>query len=163
MPERIKMKKKVVGTTLFPNFDLTHPSALNKIDIAKVMYESYKDTIDYENDTIDDLVMDILNIESGLYGKYLDDASFIAIKDGEIIGGIFITDFKGEATITYNFTDRKYRNQGVSTTLIQYVENELYDKGYEDIHIYLSLENQAAYNLYQSVGFEKEHMKTQII
>lgn len=163
MPDRIKMKKRLVRIDESPDFKVIHPNEVDKVDIASVMYEAYKDTVDYEDDTIDDLVMDILNIERGLYGKYLPEASFLAIFKQRVIGGIFLCDFKNEATITYNFTQKKYRNMGVSSTLIQLAENVLFDKGYDDIHLYVSLENQSAFNLYQSLGFEKEEIETEII
>lgn len=155
MPTRIKMKKVLEEERFADSKNLCPMSLPDKVDVAGAMYDAYEGTIDYEEDTIDDFCHEILYVYSNLYGEYLPEASFVYMVDGEIAGGIFLCDYRGEPTITYNFTKKKFQRRGIATRLLENVEKALMDLGYNELYLYLSLENTPAYNLYDRFGFSE--------
>ncbi len=154
MTTKIKLRKEL-GSNIIIGQDFVRLSEIDEKEIAELMYNSYLDTVDYENDTKKNFFDEIQNIKGNLYGVFSDEASLGIIKDGKLISGMFIAIFKDSPTITYQFTNPAYRNYGYARKLIEAADNILYKMGYKYMDLYLSLENVPAYNLYDSLSFEE--------
>lgn len=150
---RIKMMKKVFENEL-SDFHFVEKIDYSKKDqIAKVMYDAYKHSPDYENDTVESFMNEIDNLQKGLYGDLIDQACLCVKSNGNIIAGIFVCDFKGEATMTYCFTRPDFQGRGIAESLIKYAENELYKLSYKKFYLYLTLSNSEAFSLFDALGF----------
>lgn len=97
------------------------------------------------------------------YKNYInrDDAKiFVATKDNEIMGYIFIlvNDFKGteenNAKIDALFVKKEYRNKGVATKLVNTAKDWIKSKGINAIIIGVTYNNEIAKKLYYKMGFE---------
>lgn len=155
MKDRIKMKKNIYESTIEHSELISLIGLAKAEDIAEAMYDAYLDTTDYENDKVEDFLAEIKNFKNGLYGKALETASLCIANSSEILTGLFVADFKGQATLTYSFTKKAYQNQGLAKILINACENELIKLGYKDLYVYINLENIPAFNLFESLGFQE--------
>lgn len=152
---RMKMVKEVFQNDL-SDFILIEKVDFNEKDqLAKTMFDAYKYSPDYENDTVDDFKMEIDNLKEGLYGDIIEDACLCIRYQGQIVSAIFLCDFRGEATVTYCCTQRAYQGGGLAEALIKKAENELYKKGYKEFYTYLTLTNKDAFALFDSLGFSE--------
>ena len=150
---RIKMVREIFENDL-NDFDFIEQINFKDADLlAEAMYKAYKDTPDYENDSVEDFRNELKRMKANLYGKLIPEACLYVKAKEEIIAAIFVCDFRGEATMTYCFTNPEYRDRGVGQGLINYAENELKKLGYKHFYLYLTLANKLAYNLFESLGF----------
>lgn len=155
MSDIIRMKKSIFENVVEKISLISQIKDANKHEVAKSMYDAYKNAIEYENDTVEDFLEEITNVENGLYGTYLDKPSLCIKKGEEVLAGLFVTDFKGDATLTYTFTKEEYQNLGMAIDLIKTSENILVKLGYSELYLYLNLANIPAFNLFESLGFEE--------
>lgn len=153
MTQRIKMAKNIFKSELDNTKHFLNPKKVDKNLLAQAMYNAYKCSIDYENDTIEDFKQELQNLFNNVYGKYIEEASFCVGNSNVIIAAVFFADFKGEPTLTYCFSNTEYRENGLAQNLIKKSENKLVDLGYKKSYLYLTLENIEAYNLFESLGY----------
>lgn len=162
MATRVKMRKTIVSTEYEYPVDFTVIEESMKEDLTKAMYASYKSSVDYEGDTMEDFREDIELIFRGLYGKFIQEASNVIREEGEIASGLFVCDFKGEPTVTYHFTVEEHQNKAYAKLLLHKAEEVLHAMGYEHMYLYLNLDNINAYNLYDSMGFDEVPIKSDV-
>ena len=156
---RVKMYKEIFYNEL-DNFHFVEPMNFDEEDsIAEAMFDAYKNAPDYENDTLEDFKSELQNIKSNLYGNVIEEASLCVKRSEGIIAGIFVADFKNEATMTYCFTKKEYQGRGLAESLIKASENKLKELGYDKFYLYLTLSNQGAYNLFDALGFVETEIK----
>ena len=155
MARKIKLYKEIYNNILNDE-NFVRLSEFTDLEIAEALLESYKDSVDYENDELKDFLIEISNIKKGLYGKYYEDLSIGIKKNGKLVSGLFVVIFRGEPTITYQFTIPEYRNLGLARENILKVENILIKKGYKYLYTYLTITNIPAYNLYDSLNYIEE-------
>lgn len=152
MAKRIRMVKFLDS---YPPVDhLVQPVEKDRIrEIAQIMLDSYIDTPDYEGESLNDTIKEISMVFRGYYGEFLQNASFVALNDeDEIVSGLFVCEFKGDATLTYLFTRKDSLGQGYATSLIHTTETALLELGYEKMYLFVSEANQPALKLYEHLG-----------
>ena len=153
MAQRIKMIKFL---DTFPTSDHDiRPVDKERIrEIAEVMLETYRDTADYEGESLNDTIKEISMVFRGYYGTLLEDASFLLFdEDDRIASCLFVCEFKKEATITYLFTRKDQVGKGYAKELIQAAENALQEAGYDRIALFVSKANEPALSLYLKLRF----------
>lgn len=150
---RIKMKKDLNDV----KFKLTNAVEidLNRLpEIAGLLLEAYRNTPDYEEDSLEETIEELNRLKNGSYGKFLYDHSYmITDEDNKIISVIFLTDFKDEATVTYLFTDPHHKGKGYATDLLETSFHSLFTDGKKEIFLYVTNSNIPAISLYKSLGF----------
>lgn len=153
MAERIKMIKYLDPYST-PDYDIRPVDTEQIRDIAKMMYEAYVDTPDYEGETVNDLSKELSMVFRGYFGTYLSEASLVLYDDDETPASfLFVCAYKNEPTITYLFTRKDQTGKGYALALMQAAENILLDLGYDRIALYVSKANLPALKLYLKHGF----------
>ena len=160
---RVKMVKNIFPIDLNDDQLVERINFSDRLELASAMFDAYEASPDYEEDSLEDFENEINHLETSLYGPVISEAS-LCIKKGKIIlAGIFVCDFKGEATITYTFTRKEYQGQGLAERLIRRAENTLYQLGYKELYLYLTLENHDGFALFDTLGFEETSMDSKIV
>lgn len=160
MSKRIRMCLRLKDTSYtYPkSFVLADEVSLEAI--AEAMMDAYRDSVDYEGETLDDTLEELENVMSGYYGEFISEASFV-IMDKEVVQAcVLICLYRDEPTITYNFTRQSAQRMGYQTLLIGRAAEILYDKGYHSLYLYMHTENKGAYRLYQSLDFQEVPLTT---
>ena len=160
MSKRIRMGLRLKDTSY------TYPKSFILVDevsldaLAEAMLDSYVGTVDYEGETFDETLVELDRVISGDYGEFLSEVSFVIMEEEEVQACILICPYRGEPTITYNFTRKSAQRMGYQTLLIGRSAEILYEKGYHTLYLYVHLENKGALRLYESLGFEEVPLTT---
>jgi GNAT superfamily N-acetyltransferase len=125
--------------------------------LGSLMLNSYKGTIDYEGETLEDAISEIQTTLNGKYGTFLEDCSFLAENNENAISAIIITWFEEirNPLLSFLITHPKYRNQGLGTYLLKKSINALMDNGYHELYLAVTDGNRPAQHLFKKVGFQE--------
>lgn len=122
--------------------------------VAKTMFEAYLGTVDQQEDSYEEALVEVMNIFNDGYGKFIYDASFIVEKDNEAASVILINIYEGKPLVTEIFTVRDCCKQGMAGELLRASMNALYRMGYKELVLYVKRENINAIKLYEKIGFK---------
>ena len=128
---------------------------LNDIDpLARLMLESYRGTIDYHDETIDDARKELQKIFDGENGPLIEDCSYVIEEKNTIISATIIILFNkiDKPLLSFSMTHPSYKNQGYSTDLIKHSINSLIENGYDELFLVVTEGNEPAQHLYEKLG-----------
>lgn len=156
MVKRIKMS--IPLTEQVKNY----PTAMIPVDaaylpgMAEALLDAYQDTVDYEGESYEDALEELSQVLLGRYGPLMQEASWLILDNlGDVAAGVLVCLFQEEPTITYTFTRKTHRRKGYATLLLNKAQDTLYDLGYDNLSLYVTLENKEALNLYECLGFRE--------
>ena len=88
-----------------------------------------------------------------------DARYYVAEADGEVVGGCGVLMIAGEGDITNVVIDKKYRNQGIGTKMLQYLIEDGYQNGLTAFTLEVRVSNQNAIHVYEKLGFFSEGIR----
>lgn len=153
MKQRKIMKMSLREQKLLRNFNFREISTDDAIPLGRLFYESYKDTIDYENESEYEFITEITKTFDGQYGPCLFDCSFVIEENLIPVAASIITLFKGVPLLAYTVTNPNYQNKGYSTFLIKKSINKLKSDGYKNLYLVVTIGNKSAMHIYKKLGF----------
>lgn len=130
---------------------------INKDDVLQLgmlMLESYRETIDYEGESVEDAILEVEGTFYGKYGPFLRECS-VLIEEGGCIASACLVVYSGEMRaplITYVMTHPGFQGQGMATFLLKVSMNELLKRGYTEVYLVVTAGNPAQ-KLYEEMGF----------
>jgi predicted GNAT family acetyltransferase len=134
--------------------DLTIVSNEATSALARLMDVSYRGTIDYEGETLEQCEAEIRGTIEGKYGQFLSEASFCVLTDDKIVSACLITLWKNQPLIAFSMTDPEFQGQGLAKKLILNSMNVLAHNAYKVLYLVVTNGNTAAQNLYRKIGFK---------
>ncbi|MHB8072334.1 GNAT family N-acetyltransferase [Desulfosporosinus fructosivorans] len=152
--KRAKMYYKLSSQTLTSKYDFKFIDIDDVIELATVMLDSLKDTCEDRGETLGDVIEEIESVIGGSFAPFISEASYRIIQNEETAAAIMISYYEGYPLISEIFTNKKYQNSGMASSLIKKSVNSLLDMGYKDLILNVDIENIAAVNLYRKIGFE---------
>ena len=161
---KIKLKKILLSSEICIRneipFTITPISNYTIEEMAEVFLDAYKDTLDYDGESINETNNEIGNIIRGDYGEIITSASgCIKIKE-KLASIIFITkkslneELDMISFIPYIVTKKEVIRQGFAKALIINGLQQLIKSNYKICELSVSEGNKHAYELYISLGFE---------
>ena len=88
-----------------------------------------------------------------------DAGYYVAEKNGQVIGGCGVLMAAGEGNITNVVVDKKERNKGIGTKMLQYLIEDGYKKGLQAFTLEVRISNAAAIHVYEKLGFFSEGIR----
>lgn len=131
--------------------------AINQEDseaLGKLMDLSYKDTIDWEGETLEQCTKEMHDTLIGKYGPLISQASFLIIYENQIVSAILITEWKGVPLIAYTMTDKKFLGRGLAKHLLGKSISALSKLKWKELFLVVTEGNTSAEKLYRKVGFK---------
>lgn len=127
------------------------------LGLGSLMLNSYKGTIDYEGETLDDAISEIEATFNGKYGIFLEDCSFLSEDNGTMVSAIIITWFEEirAPLLCFSVTHPDCKNQGFGTYLLNKSINALLEKGYHELYLVVTDGNRPAQHLFKKAGFRE--------
>lgn len=160
MPKRIRMSLRL-SPEVFDFPETIIPADSDRLDqIASCFLDAYEGTVDYEGENLQQTKDELRRVYTGYYGQFMEDASFLLFEDDNVQAGLLTCLYRGEPTITYTFTRKSKQRLGYATLLIGLACQVLYKKGYHSLFLYVTIENNDALRLYESLGFEEVPLTT---
>lgn len=129
--------------------ELKVPSKADVDDLAQLMLDAYRGTIDYDGESIDEAKAELTD--------YLESSprlasSYVAMVDGTMAGAILLATWSGEPLVSYVMTRPEYKNQGLGTALLQASLRALRHEGEERVHAFITDGNTASEALFRGAG-----------
>jgi len=153
MIKRVGMIYKLISqkSEEFYTFDMINTDDIN--DLAISMLDAFRDTEDFNGETLENLDEKIHGIVESNFGIFIPNASFQIKRNIEIASAILISLYEGKPLVSELFTRKKYMNLGMATSLLKKSINVLLSLGYENLILYVHPRNIGAVNLYKKIGF----------
>ncbi|WP_312654241.1 GNAT family N-acetyltransferase [Proteiniclasticum sp.] len=160
MPKRIRMSLRLSDEPMVFSHELV-PAEFSYLEVmADAFLDAYRDTVDYEGETLTQTIDEITRVYRGCYGPFMQDSSFLLMENDQVSAGVLVCLYRDEPTITYTFTRKKDQRLGYATLLINRAAFELYKKGFHSLYLYVTVENTDALRLYESMGFTEVPITT---
>jgi len=86
-------------------------------------------------------------------GRFMPDASYVALEGDRIVGAILVTEWMGMPLVAELGVAKARRGQGVGRSLLEAVMNRLAGLDQPRLALYVTLGNDPAVSLYRSLGF----------
>jgi GNAT superfamily N-acetyltransferase len=134
------------------------PRAVTEADVpalGRLMLDSYRGTVDYEGEELEDAVAEIGKTLGGGYGRLLADCSPCIEFDGGIASACLVTliEDKDLPFLAFSMTRPESQGRGMAGFLIQTAGNRLLDRGYKELVLVVTKDNERAVRLYERAGF----------
>lgn len=85
-------------------------ASIDDVDaLTELMDESYRSTIDFEGETLQQCADEIRGVLCGKYGPRISEASFVAVVDDEIASACLVILWKGKPLIAYTMTSPRFQ------------------------------------------------------
>ncbi|MEP6843025.1 MAG: GNAT family N-acetyltransferase [Pseudolysinimonas sp.] len=122
-------------------------------EIAHIMVDGYRGTIDFEDETDDDALDELRGAVAGSNGEPIRGAWLVArTADGVAAAAIATIRWQGMPFISYVFTADASKRQGYAGALIQQVASALQSAGETELVLFVTVGNPAR-SLYERLGF----------
>ena len=124
--------------------------------LASLMLAAYKETIDYDGETLEDALFQIRGVFQGKFGVFQDLSSFAIEEEGRFLSAIIITLWQGSPLVAFSMTRPEFKNNGMATFLLKSSINALLTFGQKELFLMVTDGNEPAQRLCEKVGFQPE-------
>jgi len=123
--------------------------------LAQLMDDAYRGTIDAEpGQGLDEARGEIASTISGAYGRFMPDASWVALEDDLIVSAVLVTRFEDAPFIAFTMTRADRKGRGLATAILNTALASLADGGAPHVDLVVTAGNEPAERIYASLGFE---------
>jgi len=127
-------------------------------DLADLMIDAYRGTIDYDDETIEDALSEVAAYMAGERGGApLLDVSQLAFQEEELISACLVAEWdeRQQPIIAYVMTRAEWKKRGLAKRLLISTLGKLKSKGYGGVRAVITEGNTASEHLFISQGFRK--------
>ncbi len=125
----------------------------DKEQVAALMLDAYRGTIDDEGESIVEARAEIDRTFNGEYGRFLPEFSRVVVRDSQIISAILVTEWQGTPFIAFAMTAKAWQRKGLSKSCMINLMQDLYESQYSILRLSVTTTNLPAVNLYVSLSF----------
>lgn len=153
---RIRMTCKLAAQLFSTTYQLKPIKQQDITKVAATMLEAYEGTVDQQEETLQEAILEVEKILNDGYGPFIAEASYWIEMNDEAAAVICINLWNEKPLITEIYTGKKFLHQGMANTLIRASMNKLNRMGYGEMALNVTVENSSALHLYEKLGFVKE-------
>lgn len=121
--------------------------------LADLMFDAYRGTIDDEGETEEDAVAAVESLFAGEFGTFDRAASVVFCEDGTPLAATLVTRFDGHPLIAFSMTRPRAARRGFARRGLRHAIGQLARSGDLDVRLVVTEGNRAAEALYDSEGF----------
>jgi len=134
-----------------------NPSAADKQILAGLMLASYRGTIDYDGETIEDALKEVESYYSGPSNQCWLQYSWLMFLDNELAGACLV-DFWHERNvplIAYIMTAPRWRGKHLATAALLCSLQKLADKNHTEVRAVITEGNVPSEKIFTRIGFQR--------
>ncbi len=132
------------------------PTEWDTQHLGRLMYRAYVGTIDYDGETPEEATAEILKAYAGAYGAFDAEHSSVAERSGTLVSASVLTRWQSRPFVAFTMTDPAYGRQGLARATLARSMQLLRQDGESELRLVVTLENEPARLLYESLGFAQE-------
>jgi GNAT superfamily N-acetyltransferase len=126
--------------------------------LADLMLDSYRGSVDYNGETLDDARAEIGRTIGGTYGRFLPGCSFVVEESGTLVSASLVTLLnEGQSDewplLAYSMTRPSARRRGLASALILRSAAALSAAGFKKLGLAVTAANAPARRVYDRLGF----------
>jgi GNAT superfamily N-acetyltransferase len=160
-PRTEKRLRLVLDLARAPEPDAADCRAVAETDreqLAELMLDAYRDTIDYNGETLADARKEVEETIAGAYGRFLPDCSFVAPAPAGLAAATLVTlldpDGPDQAPLlAFVMTRKDCQGRGLAGSLIRRTARALLHSGHSRLRLAVTAANAPACRLYARLGF----------
>lgn len=118
-------------------------------DLASLMLDAYRGTIDDEGESIDDAREEVSRF---FEDSPLLDSSYLATVEGRSAGATLIGTWRDRPLVAYVMTRPAYKQQGLATYLLNKSLQALKGAGWDEVNAFITEGNTASEALFRGMG-----------
>ena len=153
---RIRMRLMLTRQRIDKSWRCRTLSASDTDSLASLMLTAYRDTIDYDGETLDDALFQMRSLFQGKFGPFQDLSSFGIEEDGRLLSVIIITMWESRPLVAFSMTRPESKNLGMATFLLKSSINALLTFGHKELVLVVTAGNEPAEHIYKKLGFKPE-------
>ena len=125
--------------------------------VGRLMLDAYRDTIDYDGETLEDAVAEVRGTLEGRYGEVMRACSRLVEEAGRPVAACVVvrSDETGTPLLAFSMTDPEFQGRGLQTFLLGESINRLLREGHRELHLVVTEGNAPARHLYDKLGFRE--------
>jgi GNAT superfamily N-acetyltransferase len=124
--------------------------------LGQLLYRAYRGTVDDEGETEEQAVGEIEKMYRGGYGPFDPAHSSVAERDGRVVSATLVTRWQGRPFVAFTMTDPSFARQGLAKATLARSMRLLQQGGERELRLVVTLENEPARALYESMFFALE-------
>ncbi len=124
--------------------------------LGEVMYEAYKGTIDYSDETVEEARTEVEETLKGKYGKTIEDACLLIEENGQVVSAVIFNWFEKKQLplLTFSMTRASAKGKGHAKNLLKSGLSVLNQAGYSECCLFVTEGNEPAISIYKKLGFQ---------
>lgn len=145
-PLTVLAKHPTGGALRFPNVEETE-------QLAELMLDAYRNTIDYEGETSDDALAEVERYFAGRSGEALLDCSWVYESSGALLSACLVSMHEGAPLVAYILTMSPWKGRGLGSFLLRQSLLSLQDAHYSEVRAFITNGNTPSEGLFTRFGF----------
>ena len=129
------------------------PNSSDTEMLAQLILQAYRNTIDDEEETIEDARQEIQMLFKGEYGALLTNCSDVVAYEDKLISATLLTLWQDAPLIAFTMTHPEWKRMGLARKGLKRTINRLLQAGYKELYLVVTRGNYAAEKFYESFGF----------
>jgi ribosomal protein S18 acetylase RimI-like enzyme len=121
--------------------------------LGRLFYAAYLGTVDYEGESEADAEDVARATFDGEFGDFVEDASFVVERDGDIVSASFITTWQAEPLLAFAVTAPPWKGRRLAQHCTSAAMRALAARGDRTLHLFVTATNAPARALYERMGF----------
>jgi GNAT superfamily N-acetyltransferase len=156
---RLLLRRDINDLDLLPKppsyATITNLSIENAPELAALMLAAYRGEVDYDGETEEEALAEVLGTINGRSGAYFTEGSFGLWQDEKLISAVMVTFFNDAPFFAFCMTAPEHKRMGNCQLLMQQSLRVLRETGWAHVTLYVTAANKPALTLYRQMGFSE--------
>jgi len=123
--------------------------------LAALMLDAYRGTVDAGEETAGEALVEVLKTFDGEYGAFMRSCSRVVQHDNELVSATLLTRWKDRPFVAFAMTAPGWKRRGLARASMINAMQEVLARGDDKLGLVVTVTNTPAFNLYQSLGFQR--------
>jgi GNAT superfamily N-acetyltransferase len=132
------------------------PTVVDVEALGSLMHRAYAGTIDDGGESLDDAVAEVRKTFGGDYGAFDGEHSSVAVREGRVVSATLVTRWQARPFVAFTFTHPSFARQGLARATLERSMALLRRDGETELRLVVTLANDPARRLYESLAFTRE-------
>ena len=154
--ERFEMRRLIeANDRLLEQEDVQPLSSVARTNLASLMLEAYRGTVDDDGETLDDAIDVVDSLMAGEFGDVDQQASGVFIEGDAPIAATIVTHHNGRPLVAFSMTHPVAQRRGFARRGLRHCIGVLARGDCDEITLVVTSTNNGAVDLYRSMGFTR--------
>ncbi len=127
----------------------------DELALAELLFEAYLGTVDQEEESPAEALVEIRKTLDGVYGDFLPAYSRLVEREGRPVSALLVTRYRNSPFLAFAFTSPAWKRQGLARACLINTLHDLFQAGEESLDLAVTRANIPAVQLYASLGFTR--------